>query len=84
MLTNSQMKPGRFLKLHRSRKALRFIRENLEAGRMVQIATNTRATRFKRQHLDMFKVGRDGNLYVQRGKAWDCLLVGSVDIRAFA
>lgn len=84
MLTNSQMIAGRFLRLHRARKAYRFITENLEAGRMVQITTRARATRFKRQHLGMFKVGRDGNLYVQRGKAWDCLLLGSIDIRAFA
>lgn len=39
----------------------------------VQVTTYAKSILYKRQHAEMFKTGKDGLLYVQRGKSWDCL-----------
>lgn len=71
-MTNDQMKPGRFLALHKARRMFRFIMTNLEAGNSVSVTTYTRSVNYKPKHKTMFKiVGRD--VLVQRGKAWDCI-----------
>lgn len=72
MLTNTEMKPNRYLDLHKARRMFRFIVENLDAGNSVSVTTYTRSVNYKPKHRDMFKIaGR--NVYVQRGKAWDCI-----------
>lgn len=71
-MTNEQMKPGRFLALHKARRMFRFIVRNLEAGNSVSVTTYTKSTNYKAKHKDMFKiVGKD--VFVQRGKSWDCI-----------
>jgi hypothetical protein len=71
-MTNEQMKPGRFLKLHKARRMFRFILGNLDAGNSVSLTTYTRSVNYKAKHRAMFKlVG--SSVYVQRGKAWDCI-----------
>jgi hypothetical protein len=71
-MTNEQMIAGRFLALHKARRRFAFIVRNLEAGNTVSLTTATRSTNYKPKHKDMFKiVGRD--VYVQRGKSWDCI-----------
>ena len=73
MLSNSAMKPGRFLKLHIGRQRMRLISEAFATGRCVYVCTMTRATRFTAKHAGMFRLGASGSVYVQRGRAWDCI-----------
>jgi hypothetical protein len=72
-MTNEQMKAGRFLKLAKGRRMFRFIVANLIAGNSVSVTTHTRSVNYKAKHVAMFKIGATGSVYVQRGKAWDCI-----------
>lgn len=72
MITNSQMKSGRFLRWQIARDKLRKIQEHLAKGGQVQVATCTKATIYKPSHIDSFRCDRLG-LYVRRGKSWDCI-----------
>jgi hypothetical protein len=79
-MTNEQMKPGRFLDLHKARRRFRFIVANLEAGNTVSLTTYTRSVNYKPKHVAMFKItGKD--VWVQRGKSWDC--INGVRVTAF-
>ena len=49
---------------------------HLAAGGSVQVSTYAKSTIYSPKHAGMFKTGKDGNLYVQRGKHWDCLSYG--------
>lgn len=72
MLTNDQMKAGRFLRLAQARKKVSWIVSHLEAGRTVQITSATKAWRYKgADKAGMFKATKSG-AYVQQGKRWDC------------
>ncbi len=71
-MTNDQMKPGRFLRWHRARRAAARISAHLSAGGRVVVGTYTRATVYTRRHADLFRATREG-LYVRRGKGWDCI-----------
>jgi hypothetical protein len=71
-MTNEQMKVGRFLALHKARRMFRFITANLAAGNEIQLTTSTRSTIYKAKHIDMFRI-KGSSVYVQRGKAWDCI-----------
>ena len=71
-MTNDQMKAGRFLRFHKARRLVAWIKAELEDGATVQLTTYTKATRYKRQHSGMFKAVKSG-AYVQRGKVWDCI-----------
>lgn len=47
---------------------------HIQSGGDVQITTYTRSTYYKgSKHADMFRIGKDGNLYVQHGRSWNCL-----------
>jgi hypothetical protein len=46
--------------------------KHLENGKKVLISTYGKAWKFDKRHVSMFKATEKG-LYVQRGKAWDCL-----------
>lgn len=72
MLTNDQMKAGRFIRFHKARKLVKAINAHLEAGRTVQFTTYTTALRLTRKHIGMLKATKSG-VYVQRGKSWDCV-----------
>lgn len=71
MLTNAQMKAGRYATWANARKKVAWIQAQLAKGNTVQITTYTRATRYTAKHASMFKATKTG-AYVQRGKAWDC------------
>lgn len=76
MLTNDQMKPNRFARLHSARKRLAFIRNNLAAGRDVYLCTYTKMTKFQPKHLadlDVFFKATKSGLYVARGRNWDSI-----------
>lgn len=81
MLTNSEMKAGRFARWALARRKLAFIRSNIEAGRTVQVANYLHAYRLTSKHVEMVKATKSG-LYLQRGKRWDC--IDGCSIRAFA
>lgn len=73
MLSNDQMVAGRFAKLAKGRKLLRKMHATWDAGGLVRIGTATRYTDLKPKHRDMVRLGKSGSLYMQRGKAWDCI-----------
>ena len=73
MITNEQMKPGRYLRWHTARTKVSRIQAHLAAGGIVVVGTPLKAWKFtKPAHAEMFKANRTG-AYVQRGKAWDCI-----------
>jgi hypothetical protein len=72
MLTNDEMIEGRFLRWHKARVKVAWIKGHLEAGHIVDICTATRVTRCKPKHIDMFKATKTG-AYMQAGKRWDCI-----------
>lgn len=48
------------------------IQSALRSGLRVQVSTYLRSTVYDSRHAEMFKA-KDHSLYVQRGKAWDCI-----------
>lgn len=79
-MTNEQMIAGRFLALAKARRRYNFIVRNLAAGNSVSLTTQTRSTNYRPKHIDMFKIkGKD--VFVQRGKSWDC--INYVKVTAF-
>lgn len=44
-----------------------------EGDPFVQVTTYGRSVVYKRKHADMFRTNAKGELFVQRGKNWDCL-----------
>ena len=74
MLTNEQMKAGRYLKLARGRKLFRRMNACWDAGGLVRIGTATRYTDLRPKHREMVRrLGKSGSLYMQRGRAFDCI-----------
>jgi hypothetical protein len=71
-MTNAEMIPNRFLKVHQARSRYRSIVAHLQAGGSVQLVTYTRATQYGPKHLGFFKIS-GSSIYVQRGKSWDCI-----------
>lgn len=80
MLTNQDMTPNRFLRWHKARQRIAWIKARLAEGATVQLTTYTRATRYTAKHAEMFRATKTGAL-VQRGKRWDC--IDGCDVRAF-
>jgi hypothetical protein len=72
-MSNDEMKAGRFLKLSEGRKMYNAIISHLQSGGSVLICTYTKATKFTAKHTNMFKLGKSGSVYMQRGKNWDCI-----------
>jgi len=73
MLTNEQMKPGRFAKLARGRKLFARMVACWNAGGTVSFGTALRVTHVKPAARDMIKLGASGSLYMQSGKKWVCI-----------
>ena len=44
-----------------------------EKNGIVQVTTHLRSTVYRHKHRDMFRLGKSGSLYVQRGRNWDCI-----------
>lgn len=76
MLTNEQMKAGRYLRWHNARRKVAFIRANLTAGRTVYVSTHLKSWKFTPKwaaDVDvMFRANRNG-AWMARGKNWDCI-----------
>ena len=49
---------------------------HLEKGGQILIGTYTKCTIYKKKHAGYFSEGKDGNLYVQRGRGKEILSVG--------
>lgn len=78
-MSNTQMKDGRFQQWAQNRAQLRWIQSELQSGKTIVVATYTKATQFTAKHVTMFKATKSG-LYVQRGKSWDCIANGSINL----
>lgn len=48
------------------------LNEHLESGGAVQVSTYLKSTIYDSRHVGWFKES-NGELYVKRGKGWDCL-----------
>lgn len=72
MLTNAQMTANRFARWAKARAKLAKIQAALSNGATITISTYGRQLRLTAKHADMLKATKTG-LYVQRGKAWDCI-----------
>ena len=77
MLTNEQMKPGRFLRQHEARRRYNWIMSRFDAGLNVQLGTYTRTIRCAPKHRDMFRLTRT-DVLLQRGKNWDSIMLCSL------
>jgi hypothetical protein len=73
MISNEQMKSGRFEKLANGKKTFNAIINHLQNNGEVYICTYTKAIKYQSKHINMFKLGKSGSVYVQRGKNWDCI-----------
>jgi hypothetical protein len=73
MLSNDQMKPGRFAKMARGRKLYARMIACWDVGGFVRIGTVTRYSDYRAKHRDLVKLGASGSLYTARGKHWDCI-----------
>jgi hypothetical protein len=49
------------------------INNHLKNNGVVMVSTYGRATQYEKKHAGMFAMKSDGNLYVRRGKRFDCL-----------
>ena len=82
MLTNSQMKPKRWVRLHRANTIHKAINRALLSGRVVYVTTCTKSTRFKGQkYLPWFRPTQSGLLMLSGGK-WVSIEHASVSIAA--
>ena len=72
MITNEQMKRGRFQRWHLARKKVAWIEARLAEGYTVQLTTHTRYTRYKPKHAGMFRAPKYG-AEVQHGNRWLCI-----------
>jgi len=71
-MNNSDMKPGRILKLQKGRKIFKAIFTHLKNDGTVLVCTYTRAVKFQKKHIGMFKMDKAGSIYYQSGKKWVC------------
>lgn len=79
MLTNEEMKSGRFLAIQKNRNVSRAAISALENGGTVVITTYTKSTIFRAKNAGMLKMGaKTGRLYIQHGKHWDGALVAAL------
>ena len=68
MLTNEQMKPGRYGRWAESKKLVNKIQDTLSRGGYVVMATHTKARQYDRRHVDMFKATPTGAYVLNRTK----------------
>lgn len=73
MLTNEQMKAGRFAKLAKGRKLFARMTQAWDRGGFVRVGTCTRYTDYKAKHRDLIVIGKSGSLYATRGKGSVCI-----------
>jgi hypothetical protein len=63
-----------------ARPTAEMLNTHLEDGGRVQVSTYARSVIYSARNAGMFKEGRDGNLYVQRGRSFDCLSFGGSNL----
>lgn len=73
MLTNAQMKAGRFAKLARGRRLIRWMNGVWDRGGAVWFSTMTARTKIPAKSREAVKMDSAGSVYVRRGKHWDCI-----------
>lgn len=73
MLSNQEMKAGRFARLARARKLYRRMHECWSRGGFVRIGTATRYSDLYAKHADLILIGKPGSIYWRRGKRTECL-----------
>lgn len=74
-MTNSEMKPNRFLNLCKYKKLYSGICEAIKNGFSIQVTTYTQSRIYK--SIDQFKIDKLG-VYAQRGKHWDNITLCSI------
>lgn len=75
VLSNDQMKAGRYLRFQQAKRKLEWIKARSAEGLDVYVCTYTKSTRFTPKTMakgEWFKATRSG-LYVARGRQWDCV-----------
>jgi len=72
MLTNGQMKAGRFAKWAVARRRIAAIQSHLSQGHTIMISTHLRTWECSKRHAGMFKATKSG-AYMQSGKSWNCI-----------
>lgn len=72
MLTNAQMKEGRFEAWAKNRKRYNRIANHLSNDGYIMVCTHTQSVIYKKKHFEagMFQATKNG-LWVARGKSWD-------------
>ena len=73
MLSNNEMKKGRFAKLARGRRIIRRMNACCDKGGVVRVSTTLKYTDFKSKHRELIEMGKSGSLYMRRGKRADCI-----------
>jgi hypothetical protein len=73
MISNQDMKAGRFLKLQDGKRIFNGIISHLKNNGIVYICTYTRATKLTKKHIGMIKISKNGSVYMQSGKKWNCI-----------
>lgn len=81
MLTNAQMKAGRFLRWHKARKSEAWIKARLAEGCTVMISSYTKATKLTAKHAWAISSDRVG-VYLQSGKRFND--ISGCSIKAYA
>ena len=71
----SKMTPNRFGKMMECKKLYNSIKAEISKGLSIQITTYTQSKIYSK--IEQFKLGKTG-VYVQRGKAWDCITGASI------
>lgn len=70
MLTNAQMKPKRWARLHKANQMHKFINQGLMSGRTVYVSTCTKSIKFKGvKYLPWFRPTQ-GGLLMLSGRSW--------------
>jgi hypothetical protein len=73
VITNHEMKAGRYLKLAKGRKVFSKMTETWSADGIVMIGTMTRAYEINAKGRDCVTLGKSGSLYLQNGKSRNCI-----------
>lgn len=69
-MTNDQMTKARWLRLHQSRKAIKWCEARISEGLAVYFSTYAKHIKFsKPAHLEALKATKSG-LYMRQGRSW--------------
>lgn len=72
LMSNEDMRSGRFLRWHTARRKAAWIAARLAEGLTVYVVTYTKATKLSAKHADSIKATKSG-LYMRSGKSWICI-----------